>query len=253
LILWQTSSRYRIVNCKFQSAHSDIVTEFDPSAESVSTHQRIAYSSRCRLGRKAADANHPTSTKRLFLLWHRPSARFKSVPPHKTHRECGLSVAQRATMKRTHGEMRAHSPEDDEANNGSGTPKSSSGGTKSHQPKISRKIRACKSLVSLCYSTLRISTSLYTCRYHIAIVESPALNHASQSILSNLPCQPPLFHAQLSVFVSIRPSLTVPSRPRMPKPQNKVRYRARRFRLRSMPKVKSPLRGEQKPSNPPRR
>jgi len=148
LILWQTSSRYRIVNCKILSAHSDIVTEFDPSVESVSTHQRIAYSSRCRLGRKAADANHPTSTKRLFLLWHRPSARFKSVPPHNTHRQCGLSVAQRATMKRTHGEMRAHSQEDEETNNASGTPKSSSSGTKSHQPKISRKIRACKSLTS---------------------------------------------------------------------------------------------------------
>lgn len=48
-------------------------------------------------------------------------------------------------MKRTHGEMRANSQES-EANNANESSKSSSSGIKSHQPKISRKIRACKCL-----------------------------------------------------------------------------------------------------------
>ncbi|KAE9993544.1 hypothetical protein EG327_004555 [Venturia inaequalis] len=46
-------------------------------------------------------------------------------------------------MKRTHAEMRANSQES-EATNANDTNKSSSSGVKTHQPKISRKIRACQ-------------------------------------------------------------------------------------------------------------
>ena len=155
-------------------------------------------------------------------------------------------------MKRTHGEMRATSQEEDEVNNVSGTPKSSSGASKSHQPKISRKIRACKSLFSLVHSTLRTSSSLYTCQHYIAVVESSSLYHASPLSPIDPPLSPAHLRAQLSAFASIRPSLTVRPRSRMPEPQNKVRYRARRLYLRKMSQVKSPLRGEQKPANPPR-
>lgn len=148
-------------------------------------------------------------------------------------------------MKRTHGEMRANSLES-EANNANDSSKTSNSGVKSHQPKISRKIRACEySTTSLyLFALCCCSPRLLYAKGAYGVTEFPCSYHALPANPLSLNPMSFLTSAQLSDLLVITTHSDGSFRSRMPEPQDKVRHRARRLRLRSVSSAESPLRGE---------